>query len=228
MRPKTIGIVGGAGPLAGAYLLERILLLSNRNYGCYRDADFPKVFLLSFPFSEMLGPNVEIGQVQKELKEALETLRKNGADILAIACNTLHAFLEKEEGEDLIHLPRVLAEEGMLSNDPLILCTSISAAFQAHRKFFPCVYPDALTQREVVFLLPNDEGKYYKDFPKDVEGMLRQDFGNELIRTEINISFKFYEYGPAARPYLEKGGKIDKQEIPSYFDDLCVNSVNPN
>ncbi len=50
MKPIPIGIVGGAGPLAGAALLERIFSLSGSLYGCYKDADFPKVLLLSFPF----------------------------------------------------------------------------------------------------------------------------------------------------------------------------------
>lgn len=150
MKPKCIGIVGGAGPLAGAYLLERIFTLSGKTYGCYRDADFPKVILLSFPFSEMLCPNMDIAKLQQELSECLEQLRKNGAEVLAIACNTLHAFLDKkDELSDLIHLPQTLAEEVSLSDEPLVFCTSTSAKFGLHRQYMPCKYPEKNTQSEV-------------------------------------------------------------------------------
>lgn len=150
MAPKCIGIVGGAGPLAGAFLLERLFSLSGQLYGCHKDADFPKVVLISFPFSEMLCPNMDVEKLRQELSGCLKELRQNGASILAIACNTLHAFLNKEEGaEDLVHLPRTLAEKASLYTDPLVLCTSTSVQFGLHKQFFPCVYPDINTQKEV-------------------------------------------------------------------------------
>ncbi len=150
MKPKPIGIVGGAGPLAGAALLERVLSLSGSTYGCYKDADFPKVFLLSFPFSEMLSPKMDVAQLQKELRECLNQLRKNGAAVLAIACNTLHAFLDKDDDlTDLIHLPRALAMEIPQTEIPLVLCTSTSMQFGLHKQFFPCVYPDSQTQSQI-------------------------------------------------------------------------------
>lgn len=150
MKPKSIGIIGGAGPLAGSFLLNRILSLSGEVYGCYKDADFPQVFLISFPFSEMLCPDMDIAKLRKELSGCLEQLRKNGASVLAIACNTLHAFLDEKDGlNDLVHLPRTLAEEISLSDKPLVFCTSTSVQFGLHKQFFPCTYPDTQTQQEI-------------------------------------------------------------------------------
>jgi aspartate racemase len=147
MKPQSIGIVGGAGPLAGAALLERILFLSSSLYGCYKDADFPKIMLISFPFSEMLSPEMDVAQVQKELSECLSQLRKNGASVLAIACNTLHAFLDPNESLiDLVHLPQVTASEISSCEMPLVLCTSTSIRFGLHKRFFSCTYPDTETQ----------------------------------------------------------------------------------
>lgn len=147
MKPKCIGIVGGAGPLAGALLLERIFSLASQLYGCYRDADYPKVILISFPFTEMLFPNENFAKLQQESSDCLKQLRDNGASVLTIACNTLHAFLPPdEECSDLIHLPRSLAEAIPPSELPLVLCTSTSLRFGIHRNFFPCVYPDRETQ----------------------------------------------------------------------------------
>lgn len=150
MKPKSIGIIGGAGPLAGVFFLERIFLLSGQKYGCCRDADFPKVVLLSFPFSEMLQQTGNLARLRQELKSCLQYLRRNGATVLAIACNTLHIFLTDEDDKsDLIHLPRSLADEIPKNEVPLILCTSTAASHGLHRTFFPCVYPDARTQSEI-------------------------------------------------------------------------------
>lgn len=150
MKPTSIGIIGGAGPLAGAFLLERVIALSGKVYGCYRDADYPQIFLVSFPFSEMLCQDMEIDKLRQELRGCLAQLRKNGASVLAIACNTLHAFLdEKDDGNDLVNLPRTLAQEVFLDDQPLVFCTSTSVQFGLHKKFFPCIYPDPSTQQLV-------------------------------------------------------------------------------
>lgn len=154
MKPKPIGIIGGAGPLAGVSLLERVLSFSGSTYGCCKDAEFPKVVFLNFPFSEMLSPEMDSAQLRKELSECLQNLRKNGAAVLAIACNTLHAFLdETEDLSDLVHLPRVLGTEIPLTTKPLVLCTSTSVRFGLHKQFFPCDYPDSCTQAHIDMII---------------------------------------------------------------------------
>lgn len=151
MLPKSIGILGGAGPIAGVCLLEKVLSLAGSVYGCTRDADFPKVFFINFPFSEMLLGEIDKEKLQDEIKGCLSLLRNNGACVLAIACNTLHAFLNEEEenAPDLIHLPREVLQEIPSSEVPLVLCTTTSARCNLHKKFFPCAYPDEETQGNV-------------------------------------------------------------------------------
>ncbi len=78
---------------------------------------------------------------------------------------------------------------------------------------------------EIAFILPNDESKYYLDFPKDIEKMLQLDFGKDLTGIEVNISFRFFQYGESltSRPYVDKRRKVPKveaKEIGSYFDYL--------
>lgn len=149
MKPKSIGIVGGAGPLAGAYLLERILSLAMTQYDCYRDADFPKIILISYPFSDILTLDVDVAKAHSELSQCLAQLRAEGASVLVIACNTLHIFLNLEETlDDLVQLPLALAQQ-LYDDVPLILCTATSARSQLHKRFFPCTYPDQATQQRV-------------------------------------------------------------------------------
>lgn len=150
MKPKIIGIVGGAGPFAGARLLECVITLSSRQYGCYRDADYPQILLNSFPFSDMLTYERDDLLLRKELTLSLSQLRAQGAEVLAIACNTLHNFLDADqECGDLINLPRMLGEELSSEETPLVLCTTTSRENNLHRNFFECSYPDPSIQVKV-------------------------------------------------------------------------------
>lgn len=140
MKPKTIGVLGGAGPLAGAFLVERILRLAQTFYGCVRDEEFPKVILISFPFSDMLSFSQDGEKVQGELERALTELKKCGAEILAIACNTLHAFLSHQRKGEVVHLPNSVQDTSALA-----LGSSTSATY----RLFPCIYPSAEVQSEL-------------------------------------------------------------------------------
>jgi hypothetical protein len=79
-----------------------------------------------------------------------------------------------------------------------------------------------LPKAQVAFVLPNDEGKYYKDMPEDLELMLRADFDRALDNMDIEASFLFFRYGAklAERPYFDrsKGAhNVELEEIPIYL-----------
>jgi hypothetical protein len=87
-----------------------------------------------------------------------------------------------------------------------------------------------LKKIEIAFVLPNDEGKYYLDLPKDIRKMLLLDFGKALREVDINISLHLFEYGESAksRPYIDKNpkaAKVKADEIRGYFDYLSQESL---
>ena len=84
---------------------------------------------------------------------------------------------------------------------------------------------------QIAFVLPNDEKKYYLDYPKDIEKMLQMDFGEDLSDVDINISFQFFEYGDSlnSRPYIDKrrkAPKVEPEDIYSYFDYLSQSTFS--
>lgn len=90
---KTIGILGGMGPMASSNLYKKIIEHAQQKYGAVQDFDYPPVLLYSLP---MFGFN-ETGITDKKLvKEQLiygvKTLEKAGSDFIIIACNTVHCF----------------------------------------------------------------------------------------------------------------------------------------
>ncbi|NGX33806.1 MAG: putative amino-acid racemase [Candidatus Anoxychlamydiales bacterium] len=130
-RKKTIGIIGGAGPMAGVLLMQKIITICQKKYKCINDFDFPKIILLSYPFAEMLKPlsfQQDEKKVTKQLKEALKFLKNSGMDYITIACNTLHGFINDTYRNKLIGLiaetKSFLLEQNL--SKVLVLCTKTS------------------------------------------------------------------------------------------------------
>lgn len=82
----------------------------------------------------------------------------------------------------------------------------------------------------IVFLLPNDEAKYYRDYPEEIEKLLKLDFGDNIQKISIRIEFLFFRFGDsiAARPYIDKSRRPEKlkpEDVPAFFNPL--NSRSP-
>lgn len=90
MKQNKIGIIGGAGPNAGSLLFNTLIGVCQTKYNCKKDAEFPHVVLLNFPFSDMLSKDKCDETITKELQSCFDSLENYGVNIAAIACNTLH------------------------------------------------------------------------------------------------------------------------------------------
>lgn len=91
---KTIGILGGSGPVAGAHFLDRLFFFCQKNFHSIQDVEYPPVILYSLPLAGFSERGIDdYGRVKLQFFEGLKVLERSGADIIAIACNTLHFYL---------------------------------------------------------------------------------------------------------------------------------------
>lgn len=156
---SKIGIIGGAGPMAGVQLLQKIVQICQEKYGCKEDADFPYLVLLSYPFTDMLNnPDQEQkAQITQQLNSCLDQLLQMGIDSAAIACNTLHEFLDTtvDSKLQLVNMIRKTAErvrECQLS-ETIVLCSTTSSQCKLHKRYFDCSYPVDKLQGEIQVLI---------------------------------------------------------------------------
>jgi len=88
---KTIGVVGGVGPLAGVDFQKKIISQTR----AARDQDHLEVVTVSFPGRIPDRTAYLLGETDRNpagpIAEQLALLEKAGADIGAIPCNTAHA-----------------------------------------------------------------------------------------------------------------------------------------
>lgn len=150
--PK-VGIVGGAGPMAGLLLCQRIIQICQQKYSCKQDADFPYLMLVSYPFGDMLKMESVKQQalIQMQLADCLETFALQNIQLGAIACNTLHAFLSTELPIKVVNIVEQVSQalKGKKVKTSLVLCSRTSVQSKLHKSYFDCLYPHEDWQAEI-------------------------------------------------------------------------------
>jgi len=129
---KKIGIIGGAGPLASSLLLENIVHECYKQ-GCKNETEFPEVILLNHPFSIDLCTQCTKDNrplICNVLQSCVDRLVSDGAQLLAVACNTFHLFLDRVDTGNsrfvsIVHVALEAAQEQKLSRI-LVLGTSLT------------------------------------------------------------------------------------------------------
>ena len=136
----SIGVIGGAGPIAGTTLCTMIFKALQIKFKCKNDGDFPRLVLLNTPFSNMLETKAyqaelcsDAGNEEKitqQLDDSIKFLKRNNCNIIAIACNTLHGYLQDKHNDDItiinIVKETLLYSKSRNNNNSLLLCTAKS------------------------------------------------------------------------------------------------------
>lgn len=114
---KTVGILGGMGPLASANLYHKIVKIAQEMYHAEQDTDFPPMIIYNLPligFDEAGFKNPTL--VKGQLIAGVKKLERAGSDFIIIACNTVHHFYQ--EMQDAIKIPIIsIIEETVKTAD---------------------------------------------------------------------------------------------------------------
>jgi aspartate racemase len=138
---KKIGILGGMGPLASAEFLGTIYRLNVAE----AEQDTPNCILLSDPTfpdrtEAILAGSTEI--LAKRLEEALQTLVDLRADVIIIACITVHHVLPQVPArlrERVLSLLDLVVDEVLTAPRPRLLLatngTRVARIFESHERW---------------------------------------------------------------------------------------------
>lgn len=96
MHNNVIGVLGGIGPNASAYVHQRLIDLAQNEFGCVADIDFPPIVVWSAPIGGMDEKGiVSVDAVRSGLVDGLNLLESHGCDVILIACNTVHILYDE-------------------------------------------------------------------------------------------------------------------------------------
>ncbi len=92
-KKSAIGILGGMGPQASAYLYKLLIDMSIRDFGAKNNNDFPEIILHSIPIPDFISSDASREDALFMLQSRVRALNKLNISCLAIACNTIHILL---------------------------------------------------------------------------------------------------------------------------------------
>ena len=200
---KTIGILGGMGPMATCDLMKKII----DNTAAFSDQQHLRICVDSntnIPdrTAAILGQGRD---PRPEMIKSAVRLQGMGADVLIVSCNTAHYFLDDVEkcvDIPILHMPRetakALREQGvrkavLLATDGTVQCGLYDQALK--EQGITCVHPNPEEQQMIMSLIydyvkagkPSPHGEMVRAMQ---ERLVKQDVERMILGcTELPIAF---------------------------------------
>lgn len=217
METKTLGVIGGVGPLATAYFMELVIEMTQAQ----RDQQHLPMLIYNLPSipdrtSYILDHTCE--NPLPELIRAGQTLVKSGADYMAIPCVTAHYFHEQLAAAlsvPLLHLVREtvqhLYDHGVRTAGIMATSGTVSAGlFQRELLQYgmTAVVPDEEHQRDVMTLIYDNVKAGVPVETERFDGVDRalREAGAEAVIlgcTELSLIKRDYALGPGFLDAME-------------------------
>lgn len=99
---KKIGILGGVGPQATAFIYQNLIEVSQRDYNAHNNDDYPDVLIASVPIPDFISSKDKLDQAESMMSDAANGLEKAGCEALCIGSNTVHILLDKLQAKTQI------------------------------------------------------------------------------------------------------------------------------
>jgi aspartate racemase len=95
MQQPTIGILAGMGPASTGPFIDLVVAECRSQYGARDDIDFPKMVIVSQPAPFFHDREMDHDAVEAATIEGLQHLESAGADVIGIACNSVHVYFPR-------------------------------------------------------------------------------------------------------------------------------------
>lgn len=91
---KKIGLLGGVGPQATAYIYQSVVQQANLHHNAVSNDDYPYLVIASVPIPDFISDKVGLPKATDMLIEAAQGLVDSGCDVLCIGSNTVHILMD--------------------------------------------------------------------------------------------------------------------------------------
>jgi aspartate/glutamate racemase len=161
---RSIGIIGGAGPLASSLLLKNVIQECYRQ-GCKSSGDLPHIVLVNYPFDFDACMQSQLsakGYASIALQQLVDQLERENVTTLVIACNTLHLFLPyvQRKHAKLIHMVQAVLDQAKSHGLQRLLILGSPRTMQS------CLYDQDISS----YMTPSEE--HQKSIKKIIQRIL--------------------------------------------------------
>lgn len=152
---KTLGVIGGMGPMATVYFLQLIIAMTDVD----KDQKHIPICMHSIPDTPDRTAYILDNKMENPLPALIvagRSLKEQGADYIAIPCVTAHYFhetLENEIGLPVIGLPRETAKEFQRQHIKRVGVLATSGTVKSR------LIQDELKEYDIESVLPDEPGQ---------------------------------------------------------------------
>ncbi|HOO25131.1 MAG TPA: amino acid racemase [Clostridiales bacterium] len=224
---KTVGIMGGLGPLSTVYFMEMLVNMTDAQ----KDQDHLDLIVTSTASTPDRTAFITGKSKDSPLEILIEDgkkLQNAGADFIALTCNTAHRFYDELASElkvPLLHMPRLALEAatkkvpglkkvGLLATDGTLFAGVYEKACEEMGLDFE--RPDEEEQKNVMKLI-YEQVKAGKEVDTDaflrlIEGLKERGCGAVILGcTELSIIER--DYGPFGNETVDALEALAKETI---------------
>ena len=150
---KKIGIIGGVGPQATAFIYQKLIASAQTNHGAVNNDDYPDVLIASIPVPDFISSKENLEEAKQMLIEAAKGLERAGCQALCIGSNTVHILLTDLENE--VSIPFISMVE-LVAERCKVLGYSKVALLGTPVLLSSGLYDSALEKRGIELIKPNE------------------------------------------------------------------------
>jgi len=155
MKYKTIGVLGGMGPVTSANFYSEMIGYAQRKYKAENDNDFPQIIINSLPLQGFDETGVLDRQlVLNQLKKGNRMLENSGSDFIVMPCNTVHCFIDELREDANIPILSIIEETIKTVQEKEIEPVGILGS---ETTFQLKLYEKELKKKSISYITPGEE-----------------------------------------------------------------------
>lgn len=153
IKKKTIGAIGGMGPLSSVQFYGDVISYCQKSLGVYSNHDYPHMAITNLPIPDLIK-SADSGEIAKQmLIEEIGRLVAYGAEEIAIVCNTIHIYIDEFRKASPIKVLSILEEtsskiknEGYKKVGLIATPTTLKSS----------IYQDSFEQNQIDYITPSE------------------------------------------------------------------------
>ncbi len=209
---KTIGLIGGMGPLASGYFYNLLIKKSEKDFGAKNNNDYPRIIMDSLPVPDFISDTKHLTLAKEMLMKSVKQLNKYGVDTIGMVCNTAHILykeLQEESKGEFLSMIELVANKAQKLHLKRVGILATPTTLKSG------LYQGALLKRKIYSIEINHS--------KRLEKIVR-----ELVAGNINNNQSHYLYkitNQFVKQYRLDGVILGCTELPLVFPKKRFSNV---
>jgi aspartate racemase len=151
---KLIGVIGGMGPLSSVQFYDDLIKYSQKQLGVFYNKDYPHILISNLPVPDLINDTSQNEISRQMVIDEIQMMEVAGAETIALACNTMHLYIDEFQEKANVPVLNILTETAMAlqlkgKHKAGILATPTTINHGLYQK--------ALEQKGVGYVIPEEK-----------------------------------------------------------------------